>query len=229
MLRQTAMKCVFANVMLKQGVLTKLQTNENGFRINVMLRLILTLCCLALLVTLFTLSRCHIKGWRWTSTTSITSPSAFLITLDSDNNSTPIESINDIDVPMSNELEPIFVNTSLPIVNPHPFRYVINCPNICKMATFEEGVGRVNGSAEIFVLNYVHSAVDHFEKRHRIRATWANESMYQLRGPNGETVRVKTVFFTGLSVEKPYLQAALRDESKLYGDIVQEDFHDSYR
>jgi Galactosyltransferase len=216
------MKCV-------QTVFAMLRANDLRCRINGMLRLILTLCCLTLIITLFTLSRCHINGWRWMSTSSTTSLSAILITLgsvDADESSSNV----DIDVPLSNELKPIFVNTSMPTVNPHPFRFVINCPNKCKMASLKRDGGSRNGSdGEILVINYVHSSVAHFEKRYRIRATWGNESMYQLRGPNGETIRVKTVFFTGLSVEKSYLQPALQQESELYGDIVQEDFYDSYR
>jgi Galactosyltransferase len=116
----------------------------------------------------------------------------------------------------------ISINTSLPIIHRHPFDYVINCPDIC---------GAGVGSDEILLLNYVHSAVDHFDRRDQIRRTWGNESNFRILRFANNTIRlrVRTVFFVGLSPNKPFLQTAIETESRLFSDIIQETFHDTYR
>ena len=105
----------------------------------------------------------------------------------------------------------IAVNTSHPIVNPHPFNFTINCPHMCD-------------GDDVFLLNYVHTSTDHFEQRRRIRGTWANASNYP-------EVRMKTIFVVGTSSAASLLwwKTALIAESQKYGDIVQENFFDSYR
>jgi len=103
----------------------------------------------------------------------------------------------------------IHVNTSGTIVNPHPFKYIINCPNLCR-------------GADVFLLNYVHTAVSHFARRARIRKTWALQSHYR-------NFTIRTVFFVGISNKTPWYQDALFYESRKYGDIVQKDFLDTYR
>jgi len=105
--------------------------------------------------------------------------------------------------------EEIVVNTSRPVVNPHPFKYIINCPDLCR-------------GADVFLLNYVHTAVDHFTRRVRIRKMWAQQSHY----PN---FTIRTVFFVGLTDKSAWLQDALFYESRKYGDIVQKDFLDTYK
>ena len=74
----------------------------------------------------------------------------------------------------------------------------------------------------MFLLNYVHTAVDHFGRRARIRRMWARQSHY----PN-HTIR--TVFFVGLNHRAAWFQEALHFESRKYGDIVQKDFLDTYK
>jgi len=103
----------------------------------------------------------------------------------------------------------IAINTSGPVVNPHPFNYLINSPDLC------QGV-------DVFLLNYVHTAVDHFTRRARIRRTWALQSHYQ-------NVTIRTVFFVGLSTKAAWFQDALYYEAAKYGDIVQKDFIDTYK
>jgi len=103
----------------------------------------------------------------------------------------------------------IVVNTSRPVVNPHPFKYLINCPDLCR-------------GVDVFLLNYVHTAVNHFSRRDRIRKTWALQSHYR-------NFTIRTVFFVGLTNKSSWFQDALFYESKKYGDIVQKDFLDTYR
>ena len=101
------------------------------------------------------------------------------------------------------------MNTSRPVVNPHPFNYIINCPDLCR-------------GVDVFVLNYVHTAVDHFARRARIRRTWALQSHYR-------NFTIRTVFFVGISNKVSWFQDALLYESRKYGDIVQKDFLDTYK
>ena len=95
------------------------------------------------------------------------------------------------------------------MLNPHPFNYIINCPDLCR-------------DVDVFLLNYVHTAVPHFSRRARIRRTWALQSRY----PN---ITIRTVFFVGLSNKVAWYQEALYFESQKYGDIVQKDFLDTYK
>jgi len=103
----------------------------------------------------------------------------------------------------------IDVDTSGPVINPHPFKYLINCPDLCR-------------DVDVFLLNYVHTAVSHFTRRARIRKTWALQSRYR-------NVTIRTVFFVGLSNKTDWFQDALFHESRKYGDIVQKDFLDTYK
>ena len=103
----------------------------------------------------------------------------------------------------------IVVDTSGPVVNPHPFNYVINCPELCR-------------GVDVFLVNYVHTAVDHFAQRARVRKTWAMQSHYR-------HFAIRTVFFVGRSDRAAWLQDALEYEATVYNDIVQEDFLDTYR
>lgn len=94
--------------------------------------------------------------------------------------------------------------------NPHPFRYVINPSSVC--------------SGDIFLLVYVHSAPRHFKQRMAIRETWGNAE-------NFPDVAIKVIFLCGIipTDEGRSIQDALLLEADTYGDIVQEDFVDSYR
>ena len=94
--------------------------------------------------------------------------------------------------------------------NPHPFHYVINPTSVC--------------SGDIFLLVYVHSAPGHFKQRMAIRETWGNTANFQ-------DIVVKVIFLCGIILkdEGHAMQDALLLEADTYGDIVQEDFVDSYR
>ena len=94
--------------------------------------------------------------------------------------------------------------------NPHPFHFVINPTSVC--------------SSDIFLLVYVHSAPDHFKQRMAIRETWGNAG-------NFPDIVIKVIFLCGIvPTEKGRsIQDALFWEADTYGDIVQENFVDSYR
>ena len=93
-------------------------------------------------------------------------------------------------------------------VNPHNFRYIINPTTVC------------HGKA-VFLLGYVHTAPEHYKRRNMIREMWGNPKNFP-----DKTFRL--VFVLGRSLDQR-IQAALQFESDLYGDLVQEDFLDSYR
>ncbi|XP_041347572.1 beta-1,3-galactosyltransferase 1-like [Gigantopelta aegis] len=91
-------------------------------------------------------------------------------------------------------------------VNPHPFRYLLNPETFC-------------ARKDIFIITYVHSTPDRFEKRAVIRQTWGKWKYLN------KTILV--VFIMG-QVADIGVMASLRIESGIHGDIVQEDFVDSY-
>jgi len=96
------------------------------------------------------------------------------------------------------------------VANPHPFNYIINSPNVCA------------GDQEIYVIAYVHTAPDHYKRRVVIRQTWGDASYYD--------VGIRVVFVMGAADNASYdVQRALEFEAAQYGDIVQEDFLDTYR
>ncbi len=93
-------------------------------------------------------------------------------------------------------------------VNPHDFHYIINPSSICE-------------DQDVFLLIYVHSAPSHYKRRTAIRETWGNTK-------NFPHFTLHVVFLVGKPDERT-VQEALYMESDMYGDIVQENFHDSYR
>lgn len=107
----------------------------------------------------------------------------------------------------------IHVDTSRPILNRHTFRYLITAPDVCK-------------GSKVFVVCYVHSAVQNYKRRKRIRRTWGNRNNYP-------GIEIRVVFFVGLphldTTDGRLVQQDLLLESKAHGDIVQEDFVDDHR
>ena len=93
-------------------------------------------------------------------------------------------------------------------VNPHSFSFILKPMDICS-------------HENIFLLTYVHSAPEHFKRRTLIRQTWGNLKNF----PEG-TFRI--VFLVGYPKDRK-VQEALEFESDAHGDIVEEDFIDSYR
>ena len=74
------------------------------------------------------------------------------------------------------------------------------------------------------LLIVVCSAVKHFEQRQAIRQTWASDSFNRTLLPYA----VRIVFLLGKSVNDPLLQRKIENESFKEGDIIQEDFIDTY-
>ncbi|ELU11599.1 hypothetical protein CAPTEDRAFT_181503 [Capitella teleta] len=96
------------------------------------------------------------------------------------------------------------------VPNPHPFKYLINAPKIC-------------ANQPVFLMIYVHTATGNYKRRMVIRQTWANPRYFP-------DTNIRLVFVCGRTDDKnPSAQAALAFEAEQYGDIVQEDFHDSYK
>lgn len=99
-------------------------------------------------------------------------------------------------------------NYSLPEVNPHNFRYIVNPYKMCKK----------NG---IQYLIYVHSAPDNHKKRMSIRDTWGSREVLI-------KYKMRLVFIMGVVNDSLVMDNVLL-ESDLYGDIIVENFHDAYR
>ena len=95
------------------------------------------------------------------------------------------------------------------VANPHPFKYLLNTESVCK-------------NKDVFLIIYIHTAPKHYKRRMVIRQTWGNPKYYP-------DVVVRLVFVMGKTFDKPEVQDALAFESEQYGDIVQEDFMDSYK
>ena len=94
---------------------------------------------------------------------------------------------------------------SLAPVNPHPFRYIINCPQLC--ANVEQ----------LFLVVYVLTVSGHYQRRTVIRQTWGDVSHYD--------VEIRVVFVTGAYGGRGSAardaQTALSFEAERYQDIVQ--------
>lgn len=87
-------------------------------------------------------------------------------------------------------------------INPHNFDYIHNGQFICEKS--------------LSLILVVKSGVNNFSNRQVIRETWGNVSYYQA---------VKIVFLLGY---KKDMQGQVDTEALEYGDVVQEDFVDSY-
>ena len=94
----------------------------------------------------------------------------------------------------------------------YPFSYIINpeyeiCePNIVK---------------DLTLLAFVPSSVDNFNTRRVLRNTWANPIFY-------DNQKFRVVFMVGQSTNET-VNEMVKQEMKIHGDIVQENFLDSYR
>ncbi|XP_068129590.1 beta-1,3-galactosyltransferase 1-like [Hyperolius riggenbachi] len=109
--------------------------------------------------------------------------------------------------PANNQTYPAFHHPLAPPY-PYPYKFLINQPDKCKDRT-------------PFLIMLVMGKVHDLEARHTIRATWGNESNYD--------VDVMTIFLLGFSSFVPdRTQMLLEEESEAFGDIVQQDFMDTY-
>ena len=94
------------------------------------------------------------------------------------------------------------------VISHHDFNYILNPVNFCK------------GGKLLFIV-YVHSSPKYLERRKIIRRTWGN--------PKYHDSIFKVLFVLGSVPGNDDLQQAITKESDRYGDILQEDFIDSYR
>lgn len=102
------------------------------------------------------------------------------------------------------------------------FRFIINDSNHCTLSsssTFNRD------QPELFMIIFVHSAVENYQKRRMIRETWANRKQLTI-------YRSRLVFMIGLP--ENYSQYPNPDsdpikiENDRFGDIIQGNFIDSY-
>ncbi|CAL1539946.1 unnamed protein product [Lymnaea stagnalis] len=94
------------------------------------------------------------------------------------------------------------------LVNPHSYRYIHNVPNAC--------VGR-----KVELIVGVPTRTSSFEARQAIRESWAQYA----NDPSNNAV---VLFFLGVQSDKAG-QEQIDAEALKCGDIVQEDFEDTYR
>ena len=76
----------------------------------------------------------------------------------------------------------------------------------------------LNNGRNKTLIALVTTATDHFERRMTIRQTWANTERFPA---------LEKVFFVGKSVNE-LTNAKIINESRIYGDMVQEDYMDTY-
>ena len=125
----------------------------------------------------------------------------------------PVTDVYD-NIDIVSQLYPKVENNSQ-IFNPqqrNEFSFLINNPDIC------------SNSSGLNYLVYVHSAANHFKERHVLRTTWLNEELLRSRG-------ISRMFLLGRYDGKDSrdVMELLLAENEIYGDLVQGDFHDSYR
>jgi len=108
----------------------------------------------------------------------------------------------------------IVVDTRGPVVNHHPYNFTINNPDLCRCSN-------VSDEGPPLILVYVQTAPSNFQRRERVRQTWAKRDNY--RG-----ITLRTIFVLGHD-RNSQLQAQLEMEAQRHGDIVQENFIDTYR
>ena len=107
----------------------------------------------------------------------------------------------------SNESDPVY-EIERNQINSHNFNYLINN---------EHQICETRPNQEVLLLAFVLVSPKRFENRQAIRLTWANKSLF----PN-----LRTIFLVGNSTEE--VNQRLKEENDIYGDIIQEDFLDSY-
>ncbi|XP_033758590.1 beta-1,3-galactosyltransferase 1-like isoform X1 [Pecten maximus] len=95
--------------------------------------------------------------------------------------------------------------------NPHDFKLLINSDKICEVSS---------SSPEVNILVLISSIHKNRERRDMYRKTW-------LTYTKNNTADIRYAFIFG-DINDTDANAALLEESKLYNDILQEDFHDSY-
>ena len=93
-------------------------------------------------------------------------------------------------------------------INPHPFSYKHNNMSVCNQK-------------DILVLVLIHTSPSHRVMRKYLRETWI-----AVRNYKGENLRA--IFLLGATQDED-LQKGIDEESRQYGDVIQEDFTDAYK
>lgn len=100
------------------------------------------------------------------------------------------------------------------------FKYVKNpAHSLCASDDSNSNSNSNRSNKTIDLLIYVHSAPSNFKNRVLIRETWAKRSLFP---------QTRLVFMLG-STNDSDVRDQVNLESELYRDIVQQNFHDSYR
>ena len=94
----------------------------------------------------------------------------------------------------------------------YPFSYITNP---------EYEICEPNIITDLTLLAFVPSSVDNFNTRRVLRNTWANPIFY-------DNQKFRVVFMVGQSTNET-VNEMVKQEMKIHGDIVQENFLDSYR
>ncbi|KAK5869351.1 hypothetical protein PBY51_024075 [Eleginops maclovinus] len=122
-----------------------------------------------------------------------------------------------------------FLNSSFNISSKRPrkdgsinglvtYPYIINHPGKCAGGEGKRG-------RDVLLLLFVKSSPENFERRQAIRHTWGNESFVWSK--LGATVRM--VFALGVDEkQRSRVQSALLQEDQSYGDLIQQDFLDTF-
>ncbi|XP_063786255.1 beta-1,3-galactosyltransferase 2-like [Pseudophryne corroboree] len=109
--------------------------------------------------------------------------------------------------PVNNLTYPAFKHPLAPPY-PYPYQFLINQPEKCK-------------NRNPFLIMLVIGENSDIISRHTVRDTWGNESNYDV-----DVIRIFLVGLSAVSTEK--VQSMLEEESVAFGDIVQQDFLDTY-
>ncbi|XP_073480251.1 beta-1,3-galactosyltransferase 2-like isoform X2 [Aquarana catesbeiana] len=113
----------------------------------------------------------------------------------------------EIPPPVNNLTYPGFQHPLAPPY-PYPYKFLINQEKKCK-------------DRNPFLVIMVTGKSDDIDSRHAIRETWGNESNYDV-----DMVRIFLVGLPTIFVKRT--QRMLEEESETFGDIVQQDFMDTY-
>ncbi|XP_068129591.1 beta-1,3-galactosyltransferase 2-like [Hyperolius riggenbachi] len=108
--------------------------------------------------------------------------------------------------PVNNQTYPAFRHPLAPPY-PYPYEFLINQPDKCKDRT-------------PFLVILISGRLNELEARNAIRATWGNESNYDV-----DVLRLFSLGFLGSVSDRTQLM--LEEESKAFGDIIQQDFMDT--
>ncbi|XP_055957479.1 beta-1,3-galactosyltransferase 1-like [Patella vulgata] len=111
---------------------------------------------------------------------------------------------NNMSINISDIYRPIRTKTLYPLTQSRD--YLLNNISIC--------------DTEISILFIIHSAIDNFEQRQRVRSTYALRKRYL---PN----EVRVIFLLGRKIDNGRQGEIIREHGE-HGDIIQGDFIDSY-